>query len=116
MTDVIVGRSVPLEPGQQPANNSLSVTLATDHPPIATFDAFEPSSELRQDLLGNPRFGTPQLLFANVRRYGIDDKIWATRVDSNTQGRVQFDADRSSARLSIQNGNFEKTYSSLQTK
>ncbi|MFM6156961.1 MAG: hypothetical protein ACKPE3_28860 [Sphaerospermopsis kisseleviana] len=116
MTDVTVGRSVPLEVGQRPQNTSLSVTLATDHPPIAIFDAFEPSSELRQDLLGNPRFGSPQLLFANVRRYGIDDKIWATRVDGNSQGRVQFDADKSSARLSIQSGNFERTYSSLQTK
>lgn len=116
MADVTVGRSVPLEPGQQPANNSLSVTLATDHPPIATFDAFEPSSELKQDMLGNPRFGTPLLLFPDVRRYGINDKIWATRVDSNTQGRVQFDSDKSSARLSIQAGNFERTYSSLQTK
>jgi len=79
------------------------------------FDAYEGASEIKQDLLGNPRFGTPQLLFANVRRYGIDDKIWATRLDSNNQGRVQFDSAKSAARLSIANGNFARTYSSLQT-
>jgi hypothetical protein len=116
MADVTVGRSVPLQPGPQPSSSSISVTQATDHPPIAVFDAYEGASEIKQDLLGNPRFGTPQLLFANVRRYGIDDKIWATRLDSNSQGKVQFDPDKSAARLSIANGNFARTYASLQTK
>lgn len=116
MADVTVGRSVPLQPGQQPSSSSISGVLASDHPPIAVFDAYEGASEIKQDLLGNPRFGTPQLLFANVRRYGIDDKIWASRIDSNSQGRVQFDSTKSAARLSIANGNFARTYSSLQTK
>lgn len=116
MTDVTVGRSVPLQPGQQPASNSISGVLASDHPPIPIYDAFGGNGELNTDLLGNPRVGTPQLLFANVRRYGIDEKLWATRVDSNTQGKVQFDGNKSSARLSITNGNFVRTYASLQTK
>lgn len=116
MADVTVGRSVPLQPGQQPSSNSISGVLASDHPPIAVFDAYEGASEIKQDLLGNPRFGTPQLLFANVRRYDIDGKIWATRLDSNTQGKVQFDSAKSAARLSIANGNFARTYASLQTK
>lgn len=116
MADVTVGRSVPLQPGQQPSSSSISGVLASDHPPIAVFDAYEGASEIKQDLLGNPRFGTPQLLFANVRRYGIDDKIWASRIDSNSQGRIQFDSAKSAARLSIANGNFARTYSSLQTK
>jgi hypothetical protein len=92
------------------------VVQATDHPPIAVFDAYEGASEIKQDLLGNARFGIPQLLFANVRRYGIDDKIWATRVDSNAQGKVQFDSAKSAAKLSIANGAFARTYASLQTK
>jgi hypothetical protein len=126
MADVTVGRSVPLQPGPQPSSGSISVTQATDHPPIAVFDAYEGASEIKQDLLGNPRFGTPQLLFANVRRYGIDDKIWATRVDNstaqnvptaNSQGRIQFDSAKSAARLSIANGtSLDRTYASLQTK
>ena len=116
MADVTVGRSVPLEPGQQPSSNSLSMVLSTDQPPIAVFDAYEGASEIKQDLLGNPRFGTPQLLFANVRRYGIDDKIWATKLDGNNQGRVQFDSAKSAAKLSIANGAFARTYASLQTK
>jgi hypothetical protein len=116
MADVTVGRSVPLQPGQQPSASSISVVQATDHPPIAVFDAYEGASEIKQDLLGNPRFGIPQLLFANVRRYGIDDKIWATRVDSNAQGKVQFDSAKSAAKLSIANGAFARTYASLQTK
>lgn len=116
MADVTVGRSVPIEPGQQPSSSSISGVLASDHPPIAVFDAYEGASEIKQDLLGNPRFGTPQLLFANVRRYDIDSKIWATRLDSNSQGKVQFDAAKSAARLSIANGNFARTYASLQTK
>ena len=115
MADVTVGRSVPLQPGQQPSASSISVVQATDHPPIAVFDAYEVASEIKQDLLGNPRFGTPQLLFANVRRYGIDDKIWATKVDTNTNGRVQFDSAKSAARLSI-NGTSSLSYASLQTK
>ena len=116
MADVTVGRSVPLQPGQQPSASSISVVQATDHPPIAVFDAYEGASEIKQDLLGNPRFGTPQLLFANVRRYGIDDKIWATKLDGNNQGKVQFDSSKSAAKLSIANGNSAKTYASLQTK
>ena len=116
MADVTVGRSVPLQPGQQPSSSSISVVQATDHPPIAVFDAYEGASEIKQDLLGNPRFGTPQLLFANVRRYGIDDKIWATKLDGNNQGKVQFEYAKSAARLSIANGNFARTYASLQTK
>jgi hypothetical protein len=116
MADVTVGRSVPLQPGQQPSASSISVVQATDHPPIAVFDAYEGASEIKQDLLGNPRFGTPQLLFANVRRYGIDDKIWATRLDTNSQGKVQFDSAKSAAKLSIANGAFARTYASLQTK
>lgn len=116
MADVTVGRSVPLQPGQQPSVSSISVVQASDHPPIAVFDAYEGASEIKQDLLGNPRFGTPQLLFANVRRYGIDDKIWATKLDGNNQGKVQFDPAKSAARLSIANGNFARTYASLQTK
>ena len=115
MADVTVGRSVPLQPGQQPSASSISVVQATDHPPIAVFDAFEGSSEVKQDLLGNPRFGTPQLLFANVRRYDIDNKIWATKVDTNTNGRVQFDSAKSAARLSI-NGTSVLSYSSLQSR
>lgn len=114
--DVTVGRSVPLEPGQKATEESLSVTLSSQHPPIATFDAFKGSSEIENDLLGNSRFGSPQLLFANVRRYDIDAKIWATKVDNDNQGRIQFDAEKSAAKLSIQNGNFNNTYASLQTK
>lgn len=114
--EVTVGRSVPIEPGQKPVSQSIPFTLASDHPPIATFDAYEGASEIKQDMLGNPRVGFPQLLFANVRRYGIDDKIWATKIDASSQGRVQFDPPKSAAKLSILNGNFEKTYSSLQTK
>jgi len=116
MADVTVGRSVPLQPGKQPSSSSVSGVLATDHPPIAVFDAYEGASEIKQDLLGNPRFGTPQLLFANVRRYDIDTKIWATRIDSNSQGKIQFDSAKSSAKLSITNGSFARTYASLQTK
>jgi hypothetical protein len=114
--EVVVGRSVPLEAGQKPSSQSLSVALSSDHPPIATFDAYEGASELKQDLLGNPRFGTPQLLFASVRRYDIDSKIWASKIDSNNQGKIQFDSAKSSARLTIANGNFTRTYASLQTK
>jgi hypothetical protein len=116
MADVTVGRSVPLQPGQQPSASSISVVQATDHPPIAVFDAYEGSSEIKQDLLGNPRFGIPQLLFGDVRRYNINDKIWATKVDLNSQGKVQFDSAKSAAKLSVANGNFARTYASLQTK
>lgn len=116
MADVTVGRSVPLQPGQQPSSSSISGVLASDHPPIAVFDAYEGASEIKQDLLGNPRFGTPQLLFANVRRYDIDSKIWASQVDSNTQGKIQFDSAKSAARLSIASGSTALTYASLQTK
>jgi|SanBayMetagenome_1026888.scaffolds.fasta_scaffold06017_2 hypothetical protein len=116
MADVTVGRSVPLQPGQQPSASSISVVQATDHPPIAVFDAYEGASEIKQDLLGNARFGMPQLLFGDVRKNGINDKTWATRVDSNSQGRVQFDSAKSAAKLSVANGNFARTYASLQTK
>lgn len=114
--DVTVGRSIPLEAGQKPTNLSLPVTLPSDQTPIATFDAFSVAGELTTDLLGNKRTGSPLLLLAAVRRYGIDPKVWATRVDGNAQGKVSFDSAKSAAKLTIQNGNFERTYSSLQTK
>lgn len=116
MADVTVGRSVPLEPGQKPTSESLPVVFASNHSPIATYDALGGSGELDKDLLGNPRVGTPQLLLANVRRYDIDSKLWASRVDTNTQGKILFDSAKSAARLSITNGNFARTYASLQTK
>ena len=116
MADVTVGRSVPFQPGQQPASQSLSTVFASDIPPIATFDAFGGTGELDKDLLGNPRSGTPQLLLGDVRRYGINDKIWASKVDNNSQGRIVFDPNKSAARLAIQNGDNAKTYASLQSK
>lgn len=116
MADVTVGRSVPLQPGQQPSNQSLSTVFASDIPPIATFDAFGGTGELDKDLLGNPRSGTPQLLLASVRRYEIDSKIWASKVDSSSQGRIVFDPNKSAARLAIQSGNNPRTYASLQSK
>ena len=111
-----VGRSVPLQPGPQPSSQSLSTVFASDIPPIATFDAFGGTGELDKDLLGNPRSGTPQLLLASVRRYEIDSKIWASKIDSNSQGRIVFDPNKSAARLAIQSGNNPRTYASLQTK
>lgn len=116
MADVTVGRSSPFQPGQQPSSQSLSTVFASDTPPIATFDAFGGTGELDKDLLGNPRSGTPQLLLASVRRYEIDSKIWASKVDSNSQGRIVFDPNKSAARLAIQNGDNAKTYASLQSK
>jgi hypothetical protein len=116
MADVTVGRSVPLQPGPQPSSQSLSTVFASDIPPIATFDAFGGTGELDKDLLGNPRSGTPQLLLASVRRYEIDSKIWASKIDSNSQGRIVFDPNKSAARLAIQSGNNPRTYASLQTK
>ncbi|MGA1402706.1 MAG: hypothetical protein ACO312_06155 [Candidatus Nanopelagicaceae bacterium] len=116
MADVTVGRSIPLQPGQQPASQSLSVVTASDIPPLATYNAYGGTGELDRDLLGNPRYGTPQLLLGDVRRYDINPKVWASRVDSNSQGRIVFDPNKSAARLAIQNGNFARTYASLQTK
>jgi hypothetical protein len=116
MADVTVGRSVPFQPGQQPSSQSLSTVFASDIPPIATFDAFGGTGELDKDLLGNPRSGTPQSLLAAVQRYAIDSKIWASKIDSNSQGRIVFDPNKSAARLAIQSGNNPRTYASLQTK
>jgi hypothetical protein len=125
MADVIVGRSVPLEPGIKPSDQSLSITFAGDQGPIAVFDAFGGTGELDKDLLGNPRYGSPQLLLASVRRYEIDSKIWATKVDNstaqnipttNSQGRITFDPLKSSARLAIGGADFSNTYASLQSK
>ena len=114
--EVTVGRSVPFEPGQLPASQSLSTVFASDISPLAVFDAYGGTGELDKDLLGNPRQGIPQLLLASVRRYEIDNKIWASKIDSNSQGRIVFDPTKSAARLAIQNGNFARTYASLQSK
>ena len=116
MADVTVARSIPFQPGQQPSASSISGVLSTDHPPIATFDAFGGTGELDKDLLGTPRFGTPQLLFSDVKRYDINPKIWASKVDANSQGKIIFDPNKSAARLAIQSGNNAKTYASLQSK
>lgn len=91
--EVIVSRNVPIPAGRQLANNSLSVTLASDQPPIPIISAADIPSETKTSMFGFPVVESRQFLLQELATYGIDETIW------RGIGDVTYDSLRSCVQL-----------------
>lgn len=77
MADVIVSRSIPIEPGRKTADKSISVTLPTDQGELYVVDAATSRSEVRESMFGFETTERRQFLLQELPSYGIDLNIWA---------------------------------------
>lgn len=74
---VVVGRTAPVPPGQQPANKSLPVVVATDQPPVPVEEQSKIASEVALSLLGIPRSEVALGIFADVNTYDVNPSEWS---------------------------------------
>ena len=74
---VVVGRTAPVIPGQQPAAGSLPVVLASDQPPIPVEEQNKIQSEVALSLLGIPRSEVALGIFADVNTYDVNPTEWS---------------------------------------
>lgn len=77
MADVIVSRSIPIEPGRKSADKSISVTLPTDQGELYVVDAATSRSEVRESMFGFETTERRQFLLQELPSYGIDLNIWS---------------------------------------
>lgn len=75
---VVVGRTAPVQPGQQTADKSLPVVLATDQPPVPVVEQNKIASEVALSLLGIPRSEVALGIFADVNTYDVNPSEWAS--------------------------------------
>lgn len=75
---VVVGRTAPVPPGQQPASKSIPVVLATDQPPVPVVEQNKIASEVALSLLGIPRSEVALGIFADVNTYDINPSEWSS--------------------------------------
>lgn len=87
--EVIVSRNVPIPSGRQLAENSLSVTFASDQPAIPTISGADMPSETGTSMFGFQVTEQRQFLLQELPTYGINSSIWTNR------GNVVYDASRS---------------------
>ena len=74
---VVVGRTAPVPPGQQPASKSIPVVLATDQPPVPVIEQNKIASEVALSLLGIPRSEVALGIFADVNTYDVNPSEWS---------------------------------------
>jgi hypothetical protein len=74
---VVVGRTAPVPPGQQPAAKSIPVVLATDQPPVPVIEQNKIASEVALSLLGIPRAEVALGIFADVNTYDVNPSEWS---------------------------------------
>lgn len=74
---VVVGRTAPVPPGQQPASKSIPVVLATDQPPVPVIEQNKIASEVALSLLGIPRSEVALGIFADVNTYDVNPTEWS---------------------------------------
>ena len=85
---VVVGRTAPVPPGQQPADQSLPVVVATDQPAVPVEEQNKIASEVALSLLGIPRSEVALGIFADVNTYDVNPSEWS----STPQQKQQFEA------------------------
>jgi len=74
---VVVGRTAPVPPGQQKAEKSLPVVIASDQPTIPVAEQNKVQSEVALSLLGIPRSEVALGIFADVNTYDVNPSEWA---------------------------------------
>lgn len=92
--EVIVSRNVPIPSGRQLAENSLSVTFASDQPAIPVVSGADIPSETGTSMFGFQVTEQRQFLLQELPTYGINGSIWTNR------GNVVYDSSRSCVQLS----------------
>jgi hypothetical protein len=92
---VVVGRTAPVPPGQQPASKSIPVVLATDQPPVPVVEQNKIASEVALSLLGIPRSEVALGIFADVNTYDVNPSEWsntpAIREDYSSGDDIAYD-------------------------
>lgn len=74
---VVVGRTAPVPPGQQPASKSIPVVLASDQSPVPVVEQNKIASEVALSLLGIPRAEVALGIFADVNTYDVNPTEWS---------------------------------------
>lgn len=75
---VVVGRTAPVPPGQQPASKSIPVVLASDQTPVPVVEQNKIASEVALSLLGIPRSEVALGIFADVNTYDVNPSEWTS--------------------------------------
>lgn len=75
---VVVGRTAPVPPGQQPASKSIPVVLASDQTPVPVVEQNKIASEVALSLLGIPRSEVALGIFADVNTYDVNPSEWSS--------------------------------------
>ena len=75
---VVVGRTAPVPPGQQKAEKSIPVVVASDQSPIPVEEQNKVQSEVALSLLGIPRSEVALGIFADVNTYDVNPTEWAS--------------------------------------
>ena len=74
---VVVGRTAPVPPGQQKAEKSIPVVIASDQSTIPVAEQNKVQSEVALSLLGIPRSEVALGIFADVNTYDVNPTEWA---------------------------------------
>ena len=78
---VVVGRTAPVPPGQQKAEKSVPVVIASDQSTIPVAEQNKVQSEVALSLLGIPRSEVALGIFADVNTYDVNPTEWAAEPD-----------------------------------
>jgi hypothetical protein len=82
---VVVGRTAPVPPGQQSADKSLPVVVATDQPAVPVEEQNKIASEVALSLLGIPRSEVALGIFADVNTYDVNPTEWSATPEQKEQ-------------------------------
>ena len=72
----VVGRTAPVPPGQQKAEKSIPVVIASDQSTIPVAEQNKVASEVALSLLGIPRSEVALGIFADVNTYDVNPSEW----------------------------------------
>ena len=75
---VVVGRTAPVPPGQQKAEKSIPVVIASDQTAIPVAEQNKVQSEVALSLLGIPRSEVALGIFADVNTYDVNPTEWTS--------------------------------------
>ena len=75
---VVVGRTAPVPTGQQPAEKSIPVVIASDQEAIPVEEQNKQQSEVALSLLGIPRSEVALGIFADVNTYDVNPSEWTS--------------------------------------
>ena len=75
---VVVGRTAPVPPGQQKAEKSIPVVIASDQATIPVAEQNKVASEVALSLLGIPRSEVALGIFADVNTYDVNPSEWTS--------------------------------------